>query len=153
MTADSLQIYNPFKCTNGVYIEIKNIFHSSPFIIENSFVFAHNIYYILANLSLANKQIRPRFSNKTTDLIHVQYLCKMSNGHLNVHWTFLFVHWTNGHLNVHWTFLFVQWTNGHLNVQWTFLFVHWSNGHMNVQWTFLFVQWSNGHWCMSNGHY
>ena len=85
--------------------------------------------------------------------IHVQYLCKMSNGHLIVHWTFLLVHWTNGHLNVHWTFLFAQWTNGHLNVVWTFLFVHWSNGHMNVQWTFLFVQWSNGHLCMSNGHY
>ena len=85
--------------------------------------------------------------------IHVQYLCKMSNGPVNVHWSFLFVRWTNGHLNVHWTFLFAQWTNGHLKVEWTFLFVHWSNGHMNVQWTFLFVQWSNGHWCMSNGHY
>ena len=36
MTADSLQIYNPFKCTNGVCIEVRNIlFHSSPFIIEN----------------------------------------------------------------------------------------------------------------------
>ena len=85
--------------------------------------------------------------------IHVQYLCKMSNGHLNVHWTFLFVHWTNGHLNVHWTFLFAQWTNGHLNVEWTFLFVHWSNGHMNVdpmdisvrpmvEWSFVYVQWT-----------
>ena len=51
MTADSLQIYNPFKCTNGVCIEIRNIlFHSLLRI-----VFVHNIYYIFANLSLANK--------------------------------------------------------------------------------------------------
>ena len=52
--------------------------------------------------------------------INVQYLCKMSNGHLNFQWTFQLVHWTNGHFDVQWTFLFVQWTNGHIFM---------SNGH------------------------
>ena len=107
---------------------------------------------LLHHKATTDYDMRPRCKYSNYSYIHVQYLCKMPNEHLNVHWTFLFVHWTNGHLNVHWTFLFVQWTNGHLNVEWTFLFVHWSNGHMNVQWAFLFVQWSNGHWCMSNGH-
>ena len=32
--------------------------------------------------------------------INVQYLCKMSDGHLNFQWTFQLVHWTNGHLDV-----------------------------------------------------
>ena len=63
-------------------------------------------------------------------VINVQYLSKMSDGHLHFQWTFQLVHWTNGHLNVQWTFLLVQWTNGHLNVQWTFLLVQWTNGHL-----------------------
>ena len=64
---------------------------------------------------------------RTLKMINVQYLCKMFDGHLNVHWTFLFVQWTNGHLNVQWTFLFVRWTNRHFCM-------------------------SNGHFILSNGH-
>ena len=39
-------------------------------------------------------------TSSANKLIHVQYHCNMSKGHLNVQWTFLFVQWTNGHLNV-----------------------------------------------------
>ena len=79
-----------------------------------SFLGLVNYYHkFLANLATI-LQIKP-FRK-----INVQYLCKMSDGHLNFQWTFQLVHWTNGHLDVQWTFLFVQWTNGHIFM---------SNGH------------------------
>ena len=74
---------------------------------------------------------RGRFKNhnnkqKMTFYIHVQYHCNMSNGHLNVHWIFLFVQWTNGHLKCP------------LDI---------SVRPMD-EWTF---EMSNGYFCLSNG--
>ena len=49
---------------------------------------------------------------------------------------------SNGHLNVHWTFLFAQWTNGHLNVEWTFECPMDISIRPMVEWTFVYVQWT-----------
>ena len=98
-------------------------------------------------------EIRDAILNQVTpESIHVQYLCKMSNGHLNVHWTFLFVHWTNGHLNVHWTFLFCpmdEWTfecrmdiSVRPLVEWTYECPMDISVRPMVEWTFVYVQWT-----------